>query len=349
MFRFVLPCLALTLTLRAAPELAVSTSLPLTREGLPALAFDGKEDTAFRSARPVADGDDWRVDLPADARVTRVEVRTGAPEGGGALALGVLEFSDDGEQFRHAAVFADGRAAADAGPGLRAFRIRATGGDGAPLVVREVVLAGLAEAPAVTLRTRVFTHTETVPQTREFAERAKALVQEWYPRLIRDFHHPGASAPRQEIHLYFQNMEGVAHAANGAIHISADWVTKKSPKDYGMVVHELFHIVQDYRGGGEGWLTEGLADYVRHALYEPTVPMGPPDPAKASYRDAYTTTARFLIWCEQKWPGLAHTLNAASRTRQPVRPLFAQASGKELDALWADYVADRDWSFPAKK
>ena len=333
--------------LLAAPVVEVSTSLPFSREHPPALAFDGREDSAYRSNRPVADGDDWRVHLPADARVTRVEVLTGAAEGGGALAAGTLEFSHEAGQFRPVAFFSNGTARVEAEPGLREVRIRATGGDGQPLVVREVRLHGLEGAPDVRLRTRVFAHTETEPKTREFAARAQALVEEWYPRLVREFGHPGAPAPQPEIHLYFQNMEGVAHAANGAIHISADWVTRKSPTDYGMVVHELFHLVQAYRGGGEGWLTEGMADYVRHRLFEPQVPLPPPDPAKASYRDAYKTTARFLIWCEEKWPGLVAKLNQASRQREPVRPLFAQAAGRDLDALWADYVADRAWTFPA--
>jgi hypothetical protein len=135
-------------------------------------------------------------------------------------------------------------------------------------------------------------------------------------------------------------MDGVAHATNrNEIHISEKWVTKQSPNDYGMVIHELFHLVQAYTGGGEGWLTEGLADYVRHRRFEPAADWGRPDPEKSKYTDAYKTTALFLEWLEDtQKKGITLTLNAASRKKENVREVFTRETGKDVDALWREYI-----------
>lgn len=332
--RTALLCLFAAVSASAAEPLVLSTSLPIQGRDVAALAFDGDPATAFRSARPGRDGDDFLVALPAGTAPTAVEVD------GAGLPFAVLEFSADGANFRPAAAFSNGTARAAAPAGLRALRLRLTGSGGEEAVtLREIRLAGV-DKPATRFHTRVEIHTETVPETRRFAEKARALCEEWYPRLYTQFDTPDGPAPRSVLHLWFQDMPGVAHTRFD-IHISAEWVTKKAPDDFGMVIHELFHVVQGYpRGAGEGWLTEGLADYVRHALFEPAVPLPKPDPAKSSYRDAYKTTARFLIWTEKKWPGLAVKLNAAARARQPVRDVFTREAGKDVDALWAEYIRE---------
>ena len=35
------------------------------------------------------------------------------------------------------------------------------------------------------------------------------------------------------------------------------------PEDTGMVIHELTHIIQNYPSPDPGWVTEGIADYIR--------------------------------------------------------------------------------------
>ena len=332
--------LAMNAAQAAEGPLLVGTSLPTKGRQVAQLAFDGKADTSFRSERAVSDGDDITITLPAPREVAAIDIVTGTPEGKDRLAFGVLEVSDDGRNFRHAAVFSEGHAhATDLGKAVAALRIRATGSDGAALAVSEVVIAGLAQ-PEVRLVTRVQLHTETAPDARAFAKRAKELVDEFYPKLYAEFDTKDGPAPLTNIHLWFRAMDGVAHATNrNEIHISEKWVTKQSPDDYGMVVHELFHLVQAYTGGGEGWLTEGLADYVRHRRFEPQAVWAKPDPDKAKYTDAYKTTALFLEWLEARKPGLVLALNATSRTRDPVREVFKRETGQDVDALWRDYAA----------
>ncbi len=328
---------------QAAAPLSVSTSLPTKGRQVAQLAFDGKAETSFWSDRGVRDGDDVTITLPSAREVRSIQIATGTPEGKDKLTFGVLEVSEDGKNFRHAAVFKDGVVRVTGLDGaISAFRIRVTGSDGAALAISEVTIAGLTK-PEVKLVTRVNLQYETAPDAKKFALKAKELVDEFYPKLYAEFDTPEGPAPLTNVHLWFQNMDGVAYATNrNEIHISEKWVTKQSPEDYGMVIHEMFHLVQAYTGGGEGWLTEGLADYVRHRRFEPQANWGKPDPEKAKYTDAYKTTALFLEWLEDtKKPGLVLTLNAASRTKVSVREVFTRETGKDIDALWREYAVTR--------
>jgi hypothetical protein len=87
--------------------------------------------------------------------------------------------------------------------------------------------------------------------------------------------------------VFKKNMDGVAYTSNKTITIAADWV-KKHPDDYGMVVHELTHVVQSYKrpGRGTGWLVEGIADYIRFFQYEPGK-IGPINARRARYDGSY--------------------------------------------------------------
>ena len=106
------------------------------------------------------------------------------------------------------------------------------------------------------------------PECEAFAAESKALIEEWYPKINVILFGEGHRLPSRNVTLIFEPMKGVAATSKDTIRISAEWVTKKAPNDYGMVIHELTHIVQDYRGKGEGWLTEGIADYIRDRHFE---------------------------------------------------------------------------------
>ena len=60
-------------------------------------------------------------------------------------------------------------------------------------------------------------------------------------------------------------------AATGGdtIFVNASYV-RDHPDDLGMMIHEFTHVIQAYPGQRQdlGWLTEGIADYIRHALFE---------------------------------------------------------------------------------
>ena len=135
--------------------------------------------------------------------------------------------------------------------------------------------------------------TNDAPDLKDWGNKAGTLCVEWFPKIAALLPSDGFTAPK-EVTLYFDpQMKGVAHASGGKITISAAYV-RQHPDDLGMVIHELTHVVQSYPAGGPGWLVEGIADYIRIVHYEPKAPRPKLDPAKASYKDAYKTTAMFL-------------------------------------------------------
>jgi len=176
------------------------------------------------------------------------------------------------------------------------------------------------------------------PQCEAWAKQAKSIVEEWYPKINEILFGKDQSLPVPVVRLKFEPMEGVAHATNDGIHISADWITKH-PEDKGMVVHELTHVVQDYKGKGESWLTEGIADYVRYERYEPGTQKWKLDPAKSSYKQGYGIAGAFLAWMEKnKNADIIRKLNAACRDGSYKREMFKDICGADVDALWQDYM-----------
>jgi hypothetical protein len=182
------------------------------------------------------------------------------------------------------------------------------------------------------------------PECETFATKAQAIAEEWYPKINTILFGAGHALPVETVRLKFEPMKGVAHATNDGIHISAEWVTKKAPNDYGMVVHELTHVVQAYHRGNkvDGWVTEGIADYIRHQYFEkdPEVITRRINPEKARYTDSYTTAAAFLIWIEtHKAKDLVPKLNLACYEGRYRVELFQEYTGETVDELWSDFVA----------
>ena len=137
-------------------------------------------------------------------------------------------------------------------------------------------------------------------------------------------------------------MKGVAYTSGNTITIAGDWI-KKSPDDYGMVVHELTHVIQQYRRTKrtDGWLVEGIADYVRYFKYEPGPSIGRMG-RNANYRQGYRTAARFLDWIERTHDkGIVVKVNKALRKGEYKDDLFKEDTGKSLDDLWAEFSASQ--------
>jgi Peptidase of plants and bacteria len=171
---------------------------------------------------------------------------------------------------------------------------------------------------------------------------AEALCQVWYPKIVAILHSDDSVRPLPAVvKLHFEKeMQGVAYSTGGEIHIAANWV-RSHPNDFGMVIHELTHLVQRYpRNRGAGWLVEGIADYVRLGYFEPLVARPHIDFSRAKYTDSYKTTAAFLIWLEAKYGSdLVPRLNAALRAGNYSDALFKELTGKEVGALWSDFAA----------
>jgi hypothetical protein len=185
---------------------------------------------------------------------------------------------------------------------------------------------------------RVTLDTSEVPELAGWADKAKGLVLEWHPRIAALLQSDGFTPPAEVKLVFKKDLQGVAGTAGTTISIAAAWV-KQHPDDYGMVIHELTHVIQAYPKYESAWLVEGIADYIRYSHYEPRTKPPPIDPKKASYRDGYKTTARFLAWIERRHDkAIVRKLNEALRQGHYKDDCFKTHTSRSLDQLWAEFI-----------
>jgi hypothetical protein len=207
------------------------------------------------------------------------------------------------------------------------------------LIGRPAVAQTQPPAPApVKVELTVTTDTTEVPDLAPWADEAKRLCEEWYPKIAAMLPSDGFTPP-DHVRLVFQkDMKGVAATGGTRIMIAANWV-KQHPDDRGMVIHELTHVVQSYPPNRAGWLVEGIADWIRFVQFEPDHPQPPINPERSSYREGYRTTFRFLDWARRAHDKeLIVQLNKALRQRHYNDALFKEYTGKTLDELWKEFV-----------
>jgi hypothetical protein len=174
-----------------------------------------------------------------------------------------------------------------------------------------------------------------VPELKEWGEKAQKLCVEWYPKIAERLE--CKDRPRPVALIFKKDRKGIASTSQDRITISADWI-KKHPDDFGMVIHELTHVVQAYPANDAGWLVEGIADYIRYHHFEPKAGERRVD-AKSSYKEGYGTAAAFLAWAEKTHDKkLVAKLNTALHDGKYKPDIFKEATGKQLDELWQEYV-----------
>jgi hypothetical protein len=180
--------------------------------------------------------------------------------------------------------------------------------------------------------------TSETPELKVWADQLRPLVEDWYPKIVNYFPSDGYEAPRK-FTITFKNMDGVAYASGTNIVCAAAWF-KAHPDDQGAVIHELVHVVQQYRSRrNPSWLVEGVADYLRWFKYEPVAKRPRPNPARAKYTDSYQTTGAFLEYVANfREPQIAVRLNAAMRQGRYQPELWQEYTGMSVEELWADYI-----------
>ena len=181
------------------------------------------------------------------------------------------------------------------------------------------------------------------PDLETWGQTAKTLCEEWYPKIVALLPSAGFEPPDTVRLRFSKDMKGVAATGGTRITVAASYV-RKATNDFGMVIHELTHIVQAYPSVKEGctkpgWLVEGIADYIRLSHFEPQARKPRINPDKASYRDAYKTTAAFLEWIEKKHDKeIVKKLNAPLRAGTFKMELFKEYTGKDVDELWKEFT-----------
>lgn len=138
--------------------------------------------------------------------------------------------------------------------------------------------------------------------------------------------------------------DGVAATSRNRVVYNPEWF-KKHPGDIDVVTHEVMHIIQAYgRTPGPFWLTEGIADYVRHTYGVDNEGAGwsmPDVAANHSYTNSYRISARFLVWAEQnKNKKIVDKLDDAMRNHTYKEELWKELTGMTLDELWKEYAAN---------
>ena len=193
------------------------------------------------------------------------------------------------------------------------------------------------------------------PESKAWAETAEAILIRWYgpltSMLATDGRDPitkeltgvAFKAPSKIRLVFKKEISAPAWASGGEITVSGKWITEH-PDDLGMMVHELTHVIQQYPRNevDTGWLTEGIADYIRWWKYEPelhaTRGRTKPDFTKAKYTDAYRTTAVWLAWMSKKYDmRIVPCLDFKLRQGKNPMPVFIERTGKSADDLWQEF------------
>lgn len=196
---------------------------------------------------------------------------------------------------------------------------------------------------------KIVIDTSKSPQSADWAQNAQQVALEWYPNLVyllgtpSKKNDPDTFTAPMEFTLEFKPMDGVAHAVGNRIVISEKWI-KDRPDDIGMVVHEMVHVVQSYRKPVPGWITEGIADYIRFFVYEKNGDKTcRVNPDKAKYTDSYRTTGAFFDWIvRNKNPQFVHQLNHVCRKsglpNDKIDETFERLAKNKPDELWSQFI-----------
>ncbi len=175
----------------------------------------------------------------------------------------------------------------------------------------------------------------------QMATRLKETFFTVYPLLAHDYNKRTA---KRIVFVVDPQYNGVAATSAKQVVFSPKWFFQH-PEDIDVVTHEVMHIVQAYGNTpGPGWLTEGIADYVRYEYGVNNSAAGwslPDVKPEQNYTNAYRVTARFLVWLEQrKDREIVKKLDEVMRAHTYSEGIWEKLTGKNLDALWKEYVSD---------
>jgi Peptidase of plants and bacteria len=206
---------------------------------------------------------------------------------------------------------------------------------------------------------RFTVETTEAPDLTEWAKKELIpVVKKWYPEIVRMLPSEGFEAPRTFSITFTDSYKGVAATMGNRIVCSPPWYRKELKREaLGSVVHELVHVVQQYRGrrGGArppGWLVEGVPDFIRWYLYEPEsrgAEIKPRSAADARYDGSYRVSANFLNFVVSKFDkDLIKELNAELREGRYDAEIWKRRTGKTVEDLAGEWKASLNRPEPAK-
>jgi hypothetical protein len=254
---------------------------------------------------------------------------------------------------------------APASPSTAGAQNAGSGSSRSPAPMRRVTLSDVAGpseakgAPPLVVKTAdkkssITIDTSAAPELKVWAQMKLAPVLAlWYPRIQALLASDGFVAPTR-VAITFKPEPGVAETQGSEVSGNSEWFRAHlGDEAVGAMVHELVHVAQQY-GDREpesfpGWLTEGIADYIRFFKFEPDyhgaddVWLKKQNFAKVRFDGAYRQTANFLDWVTRKYdPQIVAKLNASARRGVYSEDIWKAKSGKtsvELGNEWKEEKA----------
>lgn len=192
--------------------------------------------------------------------------------------------------------------------------------------------------------------TSDAPELTDWADHTlMPILAQWYPRIAALLPSTDFAAPTH-VNIEIRPMDGVAYTTDTHISVSSGWCTDQMRGEaVGSVVHELVHVVQQYGDSKvPGWVTEGMADYIRWFKYEPQshgADMVWLRKQKRNfsprYDGGYRITANFLNWLAEKYgANIVPELNAAARDRKYTADFWKENTGKTVEELGDEWKND---------
>lgn len=216
-------------------------------------------------------------------------------------------------------------------------------------MIAALVVPAMIAAPAAAAESRVYERggytldfrDETGTTDQAVADRMVETFFAVYPQLVATFN---PEAPTRVTFIMDPDLPAVAGAGGDVVMYNSAHFAEH-PHDTDVVTHEVMHLVQAYGDrGAPGWLTEGIADYVRHVYGVDNAAGGwalPPFSPDQSLQDGYRGAARFLLWLEAHGhAGIVRTLDSRLRAGTYSESDWRDITGRGLPELWAAYAAD---------
>lgn len=177
------------------------------------------------------------------------------------------------------------------------------------------------------------------PDLEPVANNARAVLEEWYPKASEMLPTEGYTPPQEFDVIFDPNYDGVAGVSGTTMTVGAKYM-REHPDDLGLFVHEGVHIIQQYGANDvPGWLTEGIADYIRYYHYQAdNNPI--PGEERTHYTDGYGQAAFLLNHVRTTYADdFVAFINDAARRNVYTPQLWVDKTGKDTEALWAEAVA----------
>jgi hypothetical protein len=332
-------------------EAQLFTTMPSARTMRPELAMDGNEGTTFKSYYNMSEGDDFMILLSRPIPVTSIRVITGDSEGQDTLTNGFIETKADASDMfanfgyvKGASFDNQGVSTTNMNNGLvQAIRVRVNENSSAPtLIIKEIKIDSPVQISHVQRGSgRCFYDLREAPDLKDWAAKMEQQIEEFWDETEAILYSPNFITPNK-INVVFKTGPGVTDVAangGGVMTVNSAW-SRAQPNDTGLGVHEMSHTVQSMSAYNPVWLVEGISDYIRWCAYEPQNHKPRINVATAKYSDSYRTTGTFLAWISQNYDSTIVTkLNHEIRFATFQLSDFKQFTGKDIDTLWAEFIA----------